>query len=408
MENFLHKLTYLDLIVIITFLLGLVFLLNPKLERNRLWGATVTPLASIIGSGYLVCAPLLYYAVGDLAAVAMLGIVVLAYFIGTALRFNIRYAEPLIYNSSKGTFHYFLLEVERFSNLALSFAYVISVAFYLRLLSAFIFSGFFHRNEFYEDLLTTAILLFIGISGFLKGLNFLEFLERYAVALNLSIIFSFLAALFAYDIGHLHFKGEIKPFTFETFQILAGILLIVQGFETSKYLREKYTVEERIKSMKLAQIISGFIYVTFMVLITPILYLLEGKPLDATAIIYLGTFISIIFGFLIRTGPLVSQFSAAVADTLASGGLLNTETHGRISSKLGYLMVTVIDIVLVWSINIFGIIAYASKAFAFYYTLQTFIAAATSVHMKKYHYAIFFGILTVVLIFITVFGKSAE
>jgi hypothetical protein len=402
------NLTYLDLIVSIAFLGALIFFLNPKLEKNRLWTATVTPLASIIGSGYLVSAPLLYFAVGDYAVLAMLGIVLLAYLIGSALRFNIRHVEPIIYNSARGTFHYFLLELERFSNLALSFAYIISVAFYLRLLSAFIFSGFFHRNELYENALTTAILLFIGISGFVKGLNFLEFLEKYAVAIKLSVIFSFLVALAVYDINHFQLKGEFKPFTFETFQILAGILLIVQGFETSKYLGEKYSLEERIKSMKLAQIISGIIYVTFIFLITPILYLLEGKPLDETAVIFLAGFISVVLGFLIRVGPLMSQFSAAVADTIGSGGLLHTETHGRISSRVGYLMVAAIDIVLVWSINIFEIIAYASKAFAFYYMLQTFIATAVAFHLRKYHIAVGFAILTVILMAITLLGKSAE
>jgi len=186
----IDNLTYIDFIVAFAFLSALVFFLNPKLERNRLWTATVTPLASIIGSGYLVCAPLLYYSVGNYAVLAMLGIVLLAYFIGSALRFNIHHAEPIIYKSTKGTFHYFLLEVERFSNLTLSFAYIISVAFYLRLLSSFVFSGFFHRNEIYENALTTVILLFIGIAGFIKGLHFLEFLEKYAVAINLSFIFA--------------------------------------------------------------------------------------------------------------------------------------------------------------------------------------------------------------------------
>lgn len=403
------NLTPLDIFAIVFFLLMLAFFLNPKLERNRLWGATAVPLASIIGSGYLVAAPLLYYAVGDLAFVAMAGIVTLAYLIGEAIRYNILYAEPLIYNSKEGSFHYFLLEVERFSNLALAFAYTISVAFYLRLMSAFIFAGFFHRDWFLENLLTTAILLFIGIAGFLRGLDFLEFLDKYAVALNLSIIFTFLASLVIYDILHgfpTHFV--VKPITFETLQILAGILLIVQGFETAKYLGEKYTPQERVKAMKLAQIISGFIYVSFIFLITPLFRLLEHHKLDATAIIILATALSVVLGFLIKTGPLVSQFGAAVADTISSGGLIQRETHGKISSKTGYLLLALIDTALVWSLNIFGIIAYASKAFAFYYMLQTFIAAAVAYHRRSWGYFLLFALLVPVLAFITVFGKSAE
>lgn len=404
------SLTVFDWIALIGFLLFFSFFLNPKLERSRLWTATVTPLASIIGSGYLVCAPLLYFAVGDFAFLAMAAIVALAYLIGEAIRFNILHAEPIIYESREETeFRKFILEIERFSNLVLSFAYMISVAFYLRLLSAFIFSGFFHRDPFLENLLTSAILLFIGITGKLKGLKFLEFLEKYAVAINLSIIFAFIVALLFYDLTkgyNVHWEG--KPITFETLQILAGILLIVQGFETSKYLRGVYTQKERVKSMKLAQIISGFIYVSFIFLITPLFYLLNGQKLDATAIILLAGALSVVLGFLIKTGPLVSQFGAAVADTIASGGLIETETEGRINSRTGYLVLSLIDIVLVWSLNIFGIIAYASKAFAFYYLLQTFIATAVAFYKRKWAYFALFAILIPVLAFITIFGKSAE
>ena len=160
--------------------------------------------------------------------------------------------------------------------------------------------------------------------------------------------------------------------------------------------------------MKLAQIISGFIYVSFIFLITPLFYLLNGQKLDATAIILLAGALSVVLGFLIKTGPLVSQFGAAVADTIASGGLIETETEGRINSRTGYLVLSLIDIVLVWSLNIFGIIAYASKAFAFYYLLQTFIATAVAFYKRKWAYFALFAILIPVLAFITIFGKSAE
>jgi hypothetical protein len=289
----------------------------------------------------------------------------------------------------------------------LAFAYIISVAFYLRLLAAFIFSGFFHPNPLYENLLTSALVLFIGISGYFRGLDFLAFLDRYGVAINLSIIFAFLIGLAIHDLHHFHVEWKGKPITFETLQILAGILLIVQGFETSKYLKEAFDVETRIKSMRLAQIISGLIYVTFIFLITPLFHLLDNIPLTATGIIILAAALSVVMGFLIKVGPLVSQFSAAVADTTSAGGLVYMETHGRISSNVGYLALALIDLVLIWSANIFEIIAYASKAFAFYYMLQTFIAALVAFKFKKYHLGVFFIVLTFVLGFVTIFGKAA-
>jgi len=46
--------------------IALLFL--PALRNSDDWRATVTPLASIIGSGFLVVAPLLGYAVGSSAS----------------------------------------------------------------------------------------------------------------------------------------------------------------------------------------------------------------------------------------------------------------------------------------------------------------------------------------------------
>ncbi|NPB07259.1 MAG: hypothetical protein GXO03_06625 [Aquificae bacterium] len=399
---------FIDLVVTLSFLFWLFVLLNPKLRKNRLWSATVTPLASIIGSGYLVSAPLMYFVLGDYAFLGMLGIVVLAYLVGEAIRFNILKAEPLLYGRYRFEGQGFLLELERLSSLVLAFAYMIAVAFYLRLLSAFIFSGFFERNPFLESLLSSALVLFIGVSGFLRGLDFLEFLEKYAVALNLSTIGAFLTGLLVYDLKHFSFTGVVKPLTFESLRVLAGVLLIVQGFETSKYLWEKYTPEERVKSMKLAQIISGFIYVSFMLLVTPLFKKIHETGLDETAIIALASALSVVMGWLIRVGPLMSQFSASVADTVGAGGLLARETRGRISSRTGYLLVSLVALVLIWSTNIFETIAYASKAFAFYYFLQNAVAWGVAYRLKEYKHLALFTFLAPVLLFITVFGKSAE
>ena len=57
-----------------------------RLNRSSSWKATVTPLASIMGSGFLVSAPLLAHEVGNYAAPCMAVLLVLAYAIGGVLR----------------------------------------------------------------------------------------------------------------------------------------------------------------------------------------------------------------------------------------------------------------------------------------------------------------------------------
>ena len=57
---------------------------------NLLAKATSTPLASIFGSGFLIIVPILTGAVGIYSVYAMAGVCLLAYAVGTVIRFNIK------------------------------------------------------------------------------------------------------------------------------------------------------------------------------------------------------------------------------------------------------------------------------------------------------------------------------
>jgi predicted lipid-binding transport protein (Tim44 family) len=82
-------------IVVVALLLAGYLALSKRLAASSNWKATVTPLASIMGSGFLVSAPLLAGIVGNWAVVCMALLLVLAYAVGGAIRFNIRHFEPI-------------------------------------------------------------------------------------------------------------------------------------------------------------------------------------------------------------------------------------------------------------------------------------------------------------------------
>lgn len=86
---------------------------------RKLIDATSTPLASIFGSGFLVIVPILAGAVGPDAVFAMIGITLLAYTVGSVIRFNIRFAEPLL---EAGKAPHITTFFERGSDLALVWA----------------------------------------------------------------------------------------------------------------------------------------------------------------------------------------------------------------------------------------------------------------------------------------------
>ena len=390
-----------EALLLLVFLTSLGVLLWYSHRGSNLWDATVTPLASIIGSGFLVVAPLLHLIGGSLAILYMLVILVLAYAVGHALRFNIEHEEELTQEKYPT-----LVGVERLSNLVLSFAYIVSVAFYLRLLASFLMAGLWQKNELLENAITTLVLAGIGISGYLGGLKRLEWLEKYSVSIKLAVIAALLLGIFLHDIKNPHLVWESKPVSFDTFRYLGGILLIVQGFETSKYLRGAYSRKLRVRSMRLAQVISALIYIAFIALVLPILSGTE-HGVDETEIIEISRVVSHLLPYLLLLGAVMSQFSASVADTVGSGGLLQMETGGRLSARLGYVITAVLGIALVWSANVFEIISYASRAFAFYYLLQTLIAFGLAVRRSKPNAFLFF-IVAAVLTFVVLLGKPVE
>ncbi len=407
--------TIIDGIILAVAIGAAAFLFSPKLRKSSRWQATVTPLASIIGSGFLVAAPLLGVIVGKLAPLAILAIVVLAYGIGGVIRFNIRHLEPLLADRSLPLRR--IRFMEKFSGLALSIAYIVSVAFYLRLLSSFVLHGFDIDAQFYGDLLTSIILLAIGVIGYVYGLHALERLEVYSVTIKLSIIAALIAGLLFYDftaIGDLFSRSiPIEDHNvFHQFRLLAGILLIVQGFETSRYLGAEYSTDTRIRTMRAAQIISGIIYFIFVLLALPLLTHMKGTNPDETAIIELAGLVSVVLPAMLVLAAVMSQFSAAVADTLGGGGLIEENAGGKLESKHAYVIIVGIAIVLVWFADIFQIISIASRAFAFYYLLQTIsawlVAGKQCTGRRCLIERIRFGIMTLILLFVIILGHAAE
>ena len=101
----------------------------------------------------------------------------------------------------------------------------------------------------------------------------------------------------------------------------------------------------------------------------------------------------------------LSQFSAAVADTMAATGNLEETTHGHLRARFGYVMVGSGAIMLCWSANTMEIIALASRAFAFYYMIQCLVAITVS---KSTGQKVAMALVAGALAFIAVFAVPAS
>ena len=405
----------LNVVLVIIAAIGLLCTFHPRLLNNTSWQATLTPLSSIIGSGFLIIAPMLASVIGIYSPIAVTGIVILAYAIGGVIRFNIMNAEPLLHDKDANPLIY---KIDFVANAALSLAYVTAVAFYLSLLSSFLLNYLGFVDQFgWERALTTVIIVSIAAIGFLRGLGGLEKLEAFAMSIQLSIVAALLVGVSVYDFNFiqsdqsLSFDIKERSWTTKAF-MLAGILLVVQGFETSRFLGEKYSPEMRVRTMRRAQLIAGALYVISVILLMPIVQHINLAHIRIADIVAATGLAAAALPLMLIVAAIMSQFSAGVADTVGAGGLASETSRGKFSSNKGYLVVAVFAIILVWTANLLEIIALASRAFALYYLLQCVVALMANRHRSEakgywLRFAIF-STVAVLLLFIVLFAIPAE
>jgi hypothetical protein len=359
-------------IIVVTLLLAAYLAFSKRLAASAPWKATVIPLASIMGSGFLVSAPLLASVAGNLAAAWMALLLVIAYAVGSAIRFNIRHFEP-IERDGNGPAQ----DVAFLSRVVLAGAYFVSVTYYLQLLAAFVLRAVGVHDEVAAHAITTLLLTTIAGIGMWRGLDELEKVERYAVSLNLGMIGALLLALVVYN-STLLLRGEWRlatiPSTLDVHdaRVILGLLIVVQGFETSRYLGDEHPAELRIATMRVAQLVSAAIYLLFIGLAMVLFD--EGLSANVTAIIDMTAPVAAVLPLLLSVAAIGSQFSASVADTSGAGGLLEDITNHKLRARYTYALILAVTIAITWGTNVNQIIAYASRAFALYYMLQCVVA----------------------------------
>ena len=373
----------------------------PQSWRDRL-KAMSTPLASIFGSGFLVIVSVLGGAVGPYSVLAMAGICAVAYAVGSVIRHNIRHAEPVLQNDDtpRG-----VAIASTVAQLALIPAYVISVTLYLRILSSYALGFFGAKGAFDEKLLTTGIIGIVLALALTKGLSVLEASEGWALGATVAIIALLIGEFGLYDLHALSTGGLVLPSVpgqglWHMATVLAGTLIVVQGFETTRYLGDEFDAGTRVQASRDAQIVSTGVYLLFVAGATPLMHFLPDRVEDNALMILVAT----VAGWL--TVPLVlvaifSQFSAAVADAVSGSGSLVEVSRKRIGRSATYVVICLAAIGLCWIADTFTILALASRAFAFYYCAQCGIAILVSntVGTKAR-----FGAMALLLAFVTVFA----
>lgn len=360
-------------VFIVVATLTCALLLFAPFTRSALWRATVTPLASIIGSGFLVSAPLLAHDFGGYAVLAMTLLVVLGALIGWAIRYNIAVVESQI---QQGKDHV-LISIERLSHLALAFAYFISVAYYLSLLGHFALAAMQVNNDTLAKGIAITLLAAVGVLGWSGGATRVASIERYATALNLAVITGFLFALAAYAIRvSVHGQSIAPPpgeFDLHSIPVLLGLLIVVQGFETTRFTGDDFDAPTRIRAMRIAQAVSAVIYISFFLLLSPLLAKLSQGH-GVAAMITMSAMVATIIPASLTFAAGASQFSASVADSIGDAGLIENITSGKVNPSHAYPVIAAVGIAILITFHVNEVITLASRAFALFYALQCLVA----------------------------------
>ena len=392
----------INLVVIAVTALAAIILLSGRFRRSQVWRAMTTPLASIIGSGFLVLGPILTAQFGAYAPLVMALLCIGAYLFGAAIRFNmVQLARGVLWPH----------RLEALSSWALAFAYAISVAYYLNLFGAFGVSLTSFDSTTSAKLLTTLVYLVILGVGCTGGFKMLEGMEYFSVTVKLAIIGGLLAAL-ALFFGDKVAEGALVVLRPEisgwaAVALLFGLIVTVQGFETSRYLGDSYDTATRLTSMRLAQWVSSAIYMIYILLLAYV-FPRDALQFSETAIIDMMAVVAPVLPIMLVGAALAAQFSAAVADTGGSGGLMVELSGGRLSVRMGYVLLSIVGLMLTWGADVFQIISYASRAFAIYYALQSAIAAVVASEQGLHKRSLGFGLLAALGAAIAVFGSVVE
>ncbi len=162
--------------------------------------------------------------------------------------------------------------------------------------------------------------------------------------------------------------------------------------------------------MRYAQFISGGIYIAFIA--TTMIAFNNIHAIAETTVIDLCRMMAPVLPILLIIAAIMSQFSAAIADTIGSGGLLSEATHHKLSVNTSYLIITVLAMVLIWLTNIYGIIVIASKGFALYYAFQLLIACLLlskgSFSLRTAAKMTLYILLLLLMIMVMLFGIPVE
>jgi hypothetical protein len=377
-------------------------LYRPKVQESLTYKAIVVPLGEIMDVGFIVFSPIIILLFGYHATWAMAGLCLLAILTGFAVSYNIEHYEPLIGKPDP------LHAWNSIALWALIAASVVNVGYYAQLLMTLVWLPL----DLYSPGLVAAtaalLLLALMVYGFAKGLLALNDMGNRTTAFNLSAIGAILVAFATYNV-QLLVGGDFQrpdldpPVDEEAFRKLLGLFVLVQGFESARYLGAYFSARKRVESMRAAQYLSSVVYVLFVAL-SLVLFTTTAVPNDVTAIFEVSEQVSVFLPFLIMVAAVGSQLSAIVSDTETRTEMLAQQLGDRVPRRWTFPLFLVPAILVVLLTDVASIVALASRIFAVYFLSQALIAGQLAWRARRWSWVAFFAGIAAAMAVVAVFG----
>ncbi len=366
----------------------------------------MTPLASILGSGLLIIVPVLERTLGRAAVLGAVAVSGLAWVVGTAIRHNVATVEPL---AAQGRLDTGTARLDRISDSVIVVAYVISVALYLRIMAQYVLGylapGAHPVVERVTAVVAVMVIVAVGVARGFDGLDRLDRVSLIAVLVLTTVLGGTLVV--AGSITIVSGQGlSLPPLPdagiLTAALVLGGIVITVQGFETVRYLGDAFDGPTRILASRVAQLVAASIYIGFVAAATPAMGLGTAAGADDT-LLDITDRVAPLLALPLALSALLSQFSAAVADTAAADGNLRGLSTWMTGAR-PYLIGGAAAAALAATVPTYTIIAIASRAFSAYYAFQAVIALRTCQGIPR---KVGYGALAAVMALVTLFALPA-
>ena len=375
-------------------------LYRPRVQQSKHYQAAVVPLANIMDVGFILFTPAIVLLVGFRAPFFMLGICLVAIAAGFAIAYNIRHYEPV--ESEGGTPD----RIEAIAEWSLLGASIVNIAYYAMVLMTLVQLLFDTNSADGRTVMSIVLLVALVAVGMGGGMDWLNRLGDRTTAFNLAavigVVVVFVVANVQEMLGGRWELGPSPDLGSEQIRKMIGLFTLVQGFEASRYIGVRFGAEERISTMRVAQVISTIVFVLFTVtLLLAFLPPLPGVQEDGRAIFEVSELIGGALPWLLMLAALGSQTSAIIGATSSRSDML---VEHQVPRKITFPVILLPAVLLVILVDVNVAVNLASRVFAVYFAIQALLATLLAKRRQNWWAVAGFVVVALVMLTILVFG----